>query len=211
MEPRSNRPETAREEGSGRDGAPGTELPDPNHIVVEPVEGAAQAFAAAVAGAFSVILPAIGNLFDDDGSVSAAAAFGLVIFALLIGWGILQALGRARQRKVFWEATRSGLVVHMDNVGALNWDQIRAIEPVRAGPPWLTGAPVTAIRIYPWMPMDVRRRMKPDEDVKYFVRRPVMDKDDRFLRLPVWQTKMREYGEEMTVRLKEWHTGSTGL
>lgn len=208
MEPRSNRPEMTRKEASAKDGPPKPELPDPNHIVVEPVEGAAQAFGAAVAAAISAVLPALGNLFREDGSLSPAAAFGLALFAVLIAWGILQALGRSRQREISWEATRHGLTVHLDNIGPLDWDQIRTIEPVRAGPGWLTGSPVVAIKIYLWMPMDVRRRMKPDEDVKYFVRRPVMEKDERYLRLPLWQTKMREHGEEITARLREWHAGS---
>jgi len=160
-------------------------LPDPDHIVVEPVEGAAQAFGAAVAGGASAILPVLGNLFRKDGSLSLPAVFGLFIFALLIGWGILQALGRARQREVFWEATRKGLMVHLDNIGALRWDQIRAIKPVTAGPRWLTGNPVIAVEIHPWMPRDVHRRMQPDPDVKFLVRSPVMTGDSRFIRLPI--------------------------
>lgn len=210
MKPRTNRPHTARNGPSGETPPAGTELPDPHHIVVEPVEGAAQAFGTAVAAAFSVVTPLLGNLFREDGRLSAATAFGLALFAVLIGWGILQAMGRARQREVFWEATGNGLIVHMDNIGPLGWDQIRTVEPVTMGPAWLTGEPVIAIRVYPWLPMDIRRRMQPDDDVKYFVRRPVMDKNDRFLRLPLWQTKMREHGEEIVARLKEWHMGSAG-
>lgn len=210
MEPKTEAPKEERRKEPDKADAehpPERELPNPDHIVVEPVEGAAQAFGAAVAGGVSAILPVLGNLFKEDGSLSLPALFGLTIFVLLLGWGLLQALGRARQREVFWEATKDGLTVHMDNIGPLSWDQVRAVEPVTAGPGWLTGEPVISLKIHLWMPMDVRRRMKSDPDVKFLVRAPVMGKNDRFLRLPLWQTKMREHAEEIAMRLQEWHAG----
>lgn len=181
---------------------------DPEHIVAEPIKGAAQGLGAALAGAVSALLPLLGNLFREDGRLSLPTLVGVTVFALLIGWAILQAMGRARQRPVFWEATPRGLTVHMDNIGFLGWDQIRAVRAVTIGPGWLTGNPVVALEVHPWMPMDIRRRMKPDPDVKFLVRAPAMAADERFLRLPVWQTGIREHGTEIAARLEAWHTGS---
>lgn len=178
-----------------------------DHIVVEPAEGATQAIVTAVTAGLSVLLPLLRDLFDKDSRISSAGLFGLILFAGLILFGILQAMGRARQRDVFWEATPRGLMVHLDNAGWLDWHQIRAIEPVFARPRWLMGELVMEIRVHLWTPMDVRRHLKPDPDVAYLVRRPVMREDERFLRLPLWPTKMRAHGKEIAGRLMEWQTG----